>query len=211
VVIPLRAAGTGKTRLQGATREPAAHGQLVLAIQRDAIEAVLVAARRSNTLPGSPIAGVHLVTERAPDGLGQAVHVIADNGGGLNAALRQAAGELAERWPSDGVLAMVADLPALRPQEILDVLDRASNSPTAYVADAQGSGTTMLAARRPRDLDPQFGAGSAGRHEASGCLALAAGPGARQDVDTALDLARCLRLGVGANTAAMLSELQPFG
>jgi 2-phospho-L-lactate guanylyltransferase len=106
---------------------------------------------------------------------------------------------------------MVADLPALRPQEILDVLDGASSCPASYVADAEGTGTTMLAARWPRDLAPQFGPGSAGRHEASGCLALPAGPGARQDVDTALDLGRCLRLGVGANTAAMLSELQPFG
>ena len=213
VLIPLRASGAGKTRLRGATREASAHPDLVRAIQRDAVEAVLAARELALQAGGSDvqIAGIHLVTPEPPPAWDYpGLSVIDDPGGGLNPALTTAAAGLARSSPRDGVLAMVADLPALRPADLLQVLATAAQLPRGFVPDATGSGTTMLASRRPAEFLPRFGAGSAEHHRADGYRRIDAPDGARADVDTADDLQHCLRLGVGEHTAAMLSHLQPF-
>ena len=213
VLIPLRASGAGKSRLRGTTRDERAHPDLVRAIQRDAVEAVLAARQHAMETGGSDvqIAGIQLVTTQPPDDWNYPdLSVIADPGGGLNRALTAAATAIGASDPGDGVLAMVADLPALRSTDLLQVLRAAAQTARGFVADAAGTGTTMLTARRPAEFAPAFGAGSAQRHLSAGYLALPAPDGARSDVDTADDLQHCLRLGVGEHTAAMLSHLQPF-
>lgn len=214
VLIPLRASGAGKSRLRGTTRDDRSHPDLVRAIQRDAVAAVR-AARDLSADPASSdgplIGGIHLVTTQPPDDWGYPdLDVLADLGGGLNKALIAAAAAIGDRCPGDGVLAMVADLPALRASDLLQVLAAAADTAQGFVADAAGTGTTMLAAQRAADFRPAFGAGSAERHRAAGFRPLPAPDGARCDVDTADDLQHCLRLGVGEHTAAMLSHLQPF-
>ena len=65
------------------------------------------------------------------------------------------------------VAAMCADLPSLRTGDLTDALS-AGLTPRWFVADAAGTGTTLLAAgtgRRPR---PALRVGSARRHEESG-------------------------------------------
>jgi 2-phospho-L-lactate guanylyltransferase len=214
VMIPIRPAGTGKTRLRGAT-EAALHADLVQALQRDALEAVLRARQASAVSPGSTageIAGVHVVTDPQRDAdrrrpLPAGVSMIADGGGGLNAALQAGAAALAVLFPGDGIAALVGDLPALTASEFLDVLANAAAVPRGFVADHDATGTTMLLAGPGIALQPQFGPGSAQRHRDSGAVALAAGPGARSDVDTREDLQRCLRLGVGSHTSALVARL----
>ena len=107
---------------------------------------------------------------------------------------------------ADGpVAALSSDLPALRPEELTAALREAATVPRAFVADAAGSGTTLLAVR-DGELDPRFGPGSASAHAAGGAVPLDGDwPGLRQDVDTPADLHAAGWIGVGSRTAAFLS------
>ncbi|MCW2539114.1 MAG: cofC [Frankiales bacterium] len=200
----MKPAAQAKTRLRGATSADANHEQLVRAIQQDTLAAVL-GARAVH----APIAGIHVIAGQLPwpAPFPPDVELVGDAGGGLNAAITAAALLVRQAHPDDGLLAMVADLPALRPAELRQLLLDADGIARAVVIDAAGSGTTMLLAAPGVDLDPQFGLDSARRHQQSGAIALPAEPGLRQDVDTADDLRRCLRLGVGERTAAMIAHL----
>jgi 2-phospho-L-lactate guanylyltransferase len=200
----MKPAALAKSRLRGATSADANHEQLVRAIQQDTLAAVLGARALD-----APIAGVHVIADQLPwpTPLPADVELVGDAGGGLNAAITAAARLVAHEHPHDGLLAMVADLPALRPAELRQLLLSADSVTRGLVIDAAGTGTTMLLAAPGVDLDPQFGLDSASRHEQSGAVALPAEPGLRQDVDTADDLRRCLRLGVGERTAAMIAHL----
>ena len=127
--------------------------------------------------------------------------------GGLNGALAHGAEVAAARGEAT-VLACVGDLPALRPASVRRVLAAAEDGGRAFLADATGVGTTMLAARGV-PLWPQFQGPSAAAHLQSGAVPLAAGalgglPDARHDVDTEADLGLAAELGLGAATAALL-------
>jgi len=202
VVIPIKPAEVAKTRLRGATGAEATHARLVLALQRDTVAAVLAAASLDPT-----VAGVYVLSAEPPEWLAAGVSVLRDLGGGLNAALDTAAADVRARHPGEGVAALVADLPALRAAEFVEVLRAARSHRRSFVPDASGRGTTMLIAGRGQPLDPAFGPDSAIRHRSSGAVELAAGLGARTDVDTAEDLQRCLELGVGSHTAQMVAHL----
>jgi 2-phospho-L-lactate guanylyltransferase len=215
VLVPVRPAGAGKSRLRSATENESAHTGLVRAIQQDALAAVLRA--RADVLASSAwqegvesIAGVYLISAPGVLDVPPGVEILLDAGHGLNAALRGAAEETSRRHPADAVLALVGDLPSLRSAELREIIGQAANHERSFVADASGHGTTMLTARAGLRLEPSFGLESAVRHRAAGAIELSAGPGARQDVDTVEDLRRCLELGVGARTAEILAHLNPF-
>jgi 2-phospho-L-lactate guanylyltransferase len=142
-------------------------------------------------------------------------------GGGLNAALRYGAAELSRRAvarraptrPESGmVVACVGDLPALRPTDVQHALHAAAQHSRSYLADYSGIGTTMLFAQAT-DLDPHFGGRSAAAHKRSGAVALDDGSlpypiaGARRDVDTEVDLADAVRIGVGDATQNLFEPL----
>jgi len=124
---------------------------------------------------------------------------------GLNRALLEGARYARERWPQDGVAALVGDLPALTPSELAGALAAAAEHDTAFVADSVGTGTTLLTARPAARFEPRFGPDSPLRH-AVDAAPLPAGPGLRQDVDTADDLRAALLLGVGPQTLAILTQ-----
>jgi 2-phospho-L-lactate guanylyltransferase len=65
----------------------------------------------------------------------------------------------------------------------------------------------MLTAAPGVSLDPRFGVGSALAHQASGAvpITLADIVSVRRDVDTAADLAHAVQLGVGPETAEVMS------
>jgi 2-phospho-L-lactate guanylyltransferase len=223
VLIPIRADGTGMSRLRGAVTEADIHEQLVRAIQRDTLTSVVRAAKIAATQPRvldpdrqgddaeeTVIAGIHVVSGPDLDDLPAGVEVVPDVGGGLNAALASAATDLAHRFPGDALIAMVADLPSLRPQDFLAVLALAGDVERGFVPDEQGTGTTMLTVTCGQALAPAFGPGSALAHRHSGAVVLAAAASARCDVDTGADLARCLDLGVGPRTAALAGVFRPF-
>ena len=201
VLVPIKHGAPAKTRLRPATREQAQHAELVRAIQLDTLDAVL--ALRNHPLLG----GVFVVSGSPATALPDEVEVLQDAGGGLNPALAAAADELARRFPGDGVAAMVGDLPALRAADLLDVLRRAPTSGRGFVRDADGGGTTLLAAGPGVPLRPLFGPGSARLHLDSGARELDAAASLRCDVDSAADLHRCLQLGAGTLTSRLVAHL----
>lgn len=191
VVIPARALPTAKSRLADAVPDPETHARLVVALRSDTIAAAL--ACRS-------VAHVVLVVDSpctAPD----RVEVLVQASTGLNPALEEGAGFAAAHWPGDGVAALLGDLPALTPIELGAALLAASRVERAFVADASGTGTTLLAARPSVPLQPRFGLDSAARH-ASLATEIPGGPGLHRDVDTLDDLRSALELGVGPATLA---------
>jgi 2-phospho-L-lactate guanylyltransferase len=195
LLVPVKDGRGAKTRL-GAVGA-AARAELMEAFARDAI----TAARRT------PLAEVYLVGD--PDALDPFaseldVTVLPDEGGGdLNQALRNAAARVAR--PDRGTAVMLADLPCLRTEDLAHALARSGR---AFVADAAGTGTTLLIAPAGADLDPRFGPGSAQAHAAGGAVAVAGDLGSlRLDVDTTEDLDRAITFGVGPHTAAALARL----
>ncbi|MCF3964210.1 2-phospho-L-lactate guanylyltransferase, partial [Streptomyces fuscigenes] len=136
--------------------------------------------------------------------------VVGDSpGAGLNAALAHGARAALARRPGAPVAALNADLPALRPAELARVLRRAAAFPRAFLPDAAGIGTTLLAAAPGRELRPAFGGPSRSRHASGGAveIALAEVDSVRQDVDTASDLRTAAALGLGPHTARVYTAL----
>lgn len=128
-----------------------------------------------------------------------------DPGAGLNAALDHGAALLRGDDDALGVATVSADLPSLRPADLTAVL--AATAARAFVADAAGTGTTVLAAAPGHPLRPQYGPGSQRRHAASGAVQLAGAAGVQRDVDTPADLRDALALGVGPRTAEVVLAL----
>jgi 2-phospho-L-lactate guanylyltransferase len=199
VVVPAKRLVAAKTRLTPLTDElPAGHRALVLALLADTV----AAARQS------PAVGLVLVVTDEPQAAAVVTalgaHTVGDEpDSGLNAALAHGARQARRRAPGP-VAALSSDLPALRPAELTAALQAAAAVPRAFVADAEGTGTTLLAVR-DGELGPRFGPGSAAAHAAGGALPLAGDwPGLRQDVDTPGDLHAAYRHGVGPRTTGLL-------
>ncbi|GAB2708333.1 2-phospho-L-lactate guanylyltransferase [Nocardia thraciensis] len=195
----------------------------------------LVLAMLSDTVTAAVAAGLGSVTVVTPDDevaaavreLGAAVHpdptdlAGSANGDlarpddaarrptdGLNVALTAAAAAVREHHGPVELLALQADLPALCPGELSDMLASAPPG-RAIVADHAGHGTAALLVRDGlAPLDPLFGPDSARRHIASGAKDLEGDwPGLRLDVDTEDDLHRASALGVGPATATVLRTI----
>ncbi|RFU87397.1 2-phospho-L-lactate guanylyltransferase [Streptomyces triticagri] len=197
LVIPLKPLTRAKSRLAGAARA-ALRPSLALAFAQDTVAAALAcpAVRDVVVVTDDALASRELAALGART-------VRDEPAGGLNAALAHGAHTARALHPGTPVAALNADLPALRPAELLRVLHSASAIPRSFLADAAGIGTTLLAAADGTPLAPAFGGPSRARHLATGAheLALTDVPGARQDVDTWEDLAAALELGVGPRTA----------
>ncbi|WP_217246753.1 2-phospho-L-lactate guanylyltransferase [Streptomyces sp. AC602_WCS936] len=203
LVVPVKPLARAKSRLSDTAHDGVRPG-LALAFAQDTVTAALACPE---------VADVAVVTDDARAGrelakLGAGV-VPDEPGGGLNAALAHGAAVVRARRPARPVAALNADLPALRPAELARVLAAASEFPRAFLADAAGIGTTLLAAAPGRELTPAFGSDSRSRHRASGAveLRLREVDSVRQDVDTGGDLRAALALGVGPRTAAVAARL----
>ncbi|MFE3793769.1 2-phospho-L-lactate guanylyltransferase [Nocardia tengchongensis] len=211
-VIAVKSLGLAKSRLADGLA-PEYRPRLVLAMLEDTVTAaVATPAIASVTVvtPDPTVAGV----VRA---LGARVHpepeVIAPHTSGLNAALAAGAEGVRRAHGSVDLLALQADLPALRAAELGELL-RSARHHRSVVTDHDGSGTVALLVRGGGDdplnaaLNPLFGPDSARRHIAGGAVeVLGEWPGLRQDVDTAADLERAVALGVGRATSALLREI----
>lgn len=210
LVVPVKPLTKAKSRLRGAADggigEPRAHARLAMALLRDTIDAVRAtpAVRHLLVVSSDPVVAAELGVfgiDVAPDGPVP----------GLNPAYERGAALLRARDPATAVGALQADLPALRPDELGEAVDAAlalfaSGARRAFVADAEGTGTTFLLAAPGVVLDPLFGAGSARRHDRSGAHPLLGEwPGLRRDVDTAADLREAEALGVGEHTSCALA------
>lgn len=198
VVIPVKGS-TGKSRLEHPDR-----AELATAIALDTIDAVCrtgnVAEVVVVTADGELALRVVSDARTAPRPL---VRVVPDPGGGLNPAI--AAG-LAAVEPARHRAALLGDLPALHPADLHAALAHAAALERTYVPDAEGTGTTLIAALPGVPLEPAFGDGSAARHADAGFAILDVPPTSslRRDVDTADQLRAAAGLGLGARTAALL-------
>lgn len=198
LVVPVKRLTLAKTRLQ-VLGEPLRQ-ELALAFAADVVLAALAC---------PVVARVVVVTDdtRVRQVLGAlGAEVVADSpDAGHNAALDHAAALLP---PTLGAAALSADLPSLTAGDIDAALAQVLTG-RGFVTDADGSGTTLLAAAPGVALRPSFGARSREEHLASGAAELEAHARLRLDVDTPEDLAAALGLGVGESTAAVLRRMGP--
>lgn len=193
LILPVKDWSRAKTRL--VPPYPVTNAALAGAFARDVLTAALACRR---------VARVYVVTADADFPPEPAIPLPDEGGGDLNAALTRA--ESRVRAECDlPVAALCADLPCLTPEDLEAGLDGVGGSSRWFVADAEGTGTTLLAAAPGTALAPAFGPRSAERHRGSGAAAVpAAVPTLRRDVDTADDLTAAVRLGLGRATAALL-------
>jgi len=195
LLVPVKTLTLAKSRLT--VSRPDHREPLMRAFALDAIAAAWSSAA---------VAEVYVVTDEPGFEVGGAIRLADEGNGDLNRALHHASVQVRLLHPDRGVAAMCADLPCLLADD-LDGALAAGMTPRWFVADASGSGTTLLAAAPGVDLDPHFGPGSARRHEESGASPVrAALPTLRRDVDTEPDLVDATSLGVGRHTALALSE-----
>lgn len=209
VIVPVKDARIGKSRL--AATVPGAGEQLRRAIAEDTVAAVVQAVGPQATVvvTSDPVLG--------PRWSSQGVTVCPDPAGGLNAAialgLRVAAEGAAERaavareapGAAPRLAALLGDLPALQPADLLEALAEASTHSQSFVPDQQGTGTVL---RCGPAFTPRFGPASAAAHEADGAVRLPLElPRLRTDVDDRESLLRAGALGVGPHTQSALNRL----
>ncbi|QEW04460.1 2-phospho-L-lactate guanylyltransferase [Microbacterium lushaniae] len=197
VIVPVKPATVGKTRLADAAVDRAA---LARAIALDTIAAAAGATR---------VARVVVVTDdqeliRAATGTPRVEIVREVDAAGLDAAIAlgaQAAGQGAPR------AALLGDLPALRSVDLDAALGAAGSVERGLVPDAEGTGSTLVTARPGAVWTTAFGEDSAARHRLLGCTDLDVPEDStlRRDVDTPAQLAAAEALGLGPRTAALLS------
>lgn len=194
-MLPVKHAELAKSRLA-----PAAgidRSQLARAIALDSLQAAstCTAVGRLVVVTSDPV--VAAAASRVAD-------VVADPGSGLLGAIRAGVHQARARDAAGPLAVLLADVPALRPPDLAVALNRCGRHAAAFVPDAEGTGTVLLAATVPARLSPAFGPGSADRHEASGAVRLDLDlPSLRRDVDTWEALQQALALGVGPATAAV--------
>jgi 2-phospho-L-lactate guanylyltransferase len=181
----------------------------------------LVLAMLSDTVTAAIAAGIGSVTVVTPDPevstlirtLGGTAYpdptAGADIADSLNLALAAGADAVRRTHGVVDLLALQADLPALRPDELSGMLATAPDRGRALVADHTGRGTAALLVRDgAAPLAPLFGPDSARRHVDSGAKNLdGEWPGLRLDVDTAEDLNAAVLLGAGPATTALLRDI----
>lgn len=209
VVIPVKAFAVAKSRL-GPAVPAEARAALARAFALDTIAAARAAKGVGRIVVvtgeidlGSPLPDrVELVRE--PESAGP------DTGaGGLTAAIDAGidhvrADDLAP------VAVLLGDLPSLRASELEFALGAAARHPLAFIADADGTGTTLVTAAVGVPMRPAFGEQSASRHREAGFADLSGSAPfttLRRDVDTVEALGHALRLGVGPCTAEAVAAL----
>lgn len=200
LIVPVKGQLSAKSRLHppaGVARSDLAH-----AFALDTITAAVAS---------MPPAHLIVVTSDEPTATfvrDQGGLVIADDGDGLNSAIRQGI-RYVERVLGLGPTAiLLGDIPTLRPQDLVNALSACAAHPRALVPDASGTGTVLLSALSPRDLHPRFGPDSAREHSRD-CVRLDLNlPALRTDVDDDQALRHAVAIGVGRHTAVVLRLAQ---
>lgn len=206
VLVPVKPPAVAKSRL-GPLGDPA-RAELAAAFAMDAVAAALDCPAVARVLAVTD--DFRLATALRDAGADVVPDGVSDD---LNGTLAQAAAELARRDPRLRLAALCADLPALRPEDLERALAAAPADAMGFVADADGSGTTLVTAPALQSFDPRFGEGSADAHRSAGAqeIELADIPSLRRDVDTPDDLVAALELGVGPRTSLVSSVLRRPG
>lgn len=132
-----------------------------------------------------------------------------DDGGGLSSAINNGLSRCNDEGRGN-VLVLLGDLPCLTPEQINLFLEIGSSHETAFLSDAEGTGTTMWMRTSLGAIPPQFGIRSRAKHRESGVFEIVGETfiGARRDVDTEVNLWDAVRIGVGSATEAALANAQ---
>ncbi len=213
-VVPVKTMAAAKRRLSPVL-SAAERAGLAAAMARDVLA----------SLAGQPgLDGVWLCAPADPsaEALAQAagVDLLAEvDGGGLNAAIGQAARQLANQG-ADDLLIVHGDLPLLGPVEVAAFIAahrrRAPAPQVTLCSDRHGVGTNLLAWRPLSSFTPAYGPDSLARHQA---LARAAGvpvqiqniPVGRFDIDEPADLMALLNQDHGDRGRHSLAYLYGRG
>jgi 2-phospho-L-lactate guanylyltransferase len=200
IIVPVKQTRYAKTRLTGF--DAGTRRALAIAFALDTVAAAL-ACRDVDT--------VTVVTndESADRFREVGADVIPDHpDAGLNPALVYAGQHSRKRRPEAPLAAISSDLPALRADDLSRAF-AASDAAGWFVADAQGVGTTMMAARSGSPWRPQFGPHSRAAHREAGLeeVMLSGLERLRRDVDTPVDLWDATRLGLGAATRELIAAV----
>lgn len=197
VIVPVKPAEAGKTRLRDAAAGGAA---LARAIALDTVIAAAAASEVARVIVVTDDAEIAAALKRTKN-----VRVVAEGEArGLDAAVATGASEAGNECYR---AALLGDLPALRPRELDAALRAAASLERAVVADAEGTGSTLVTARAGATWLSAFGDDSFSRHQLLGCTALDVPreSSLRRDVDTADQLDEAEALGVGPRTSAVLA------
>lgn len=206
VVVPVKPPALGKSRLEAPGADRAA---LADAIARDTVDAVARASRVAEVVVVTAGSGWPQHAAEDADAPARArpsgpIRVVNETEpAGLNAAIRLGLAAIDRGLPR---AVLLGDLPALRASDLDAALALAGAARLGLVADAEGTGSTLITARAGIALVPAFGADSAHAHRAAGHVDLGVAPDStlRRDVDTAEQLRAAAALGLGPRTSALL-------
>lgn len=199
VLVPVKPPAVGKSRLLGLDAD--VRRALAEAFAQDTVSACQSAGSVAQVLAVTD--DVRFSTVLAALGADTIPDGVTDD---LNGTLRQAAAEARRRWPELTPVALCADLPALRAEDLDAALSSVVLPHPSFVPDAAGTGTTLYVAGYD-EFDPRFGPGSRDAHLDAGADELADVPvSLRRDVDDVDDLRAAVALGVGPRTAAVIPE-----
>lgn len=197
LVMPVQSAERAKSRLMAP--DGVDHDVLARAIAADALTAV-----RNCPLVGHRVVVTSDVVV-GPAAARLADDVVPDAGTGLGTAVTAGVARAQRVAPQGPVGVLLPDLPALTPLDLTVALEAAAEHRSAFVPDAEGTGTVLLTAASIAELRPAFGVGSAARHNALGAVRLDLDlPRLRCDVDTADGLQAAAALGLGPRTSSVL-------
>ncbi|WP_322410189.1 2-phospho-L-lactate guanylyltransferase [Microbacterium invictum] len=196
VVVPVKGTTRGKSRLSvdGVDRVALARAialdTVAAAASCPQVEKVIVVTDEA-TLPlhAADIPGLRFI----PEG----------DARGLNAAIAAGMAAAGEGMPR---AALLGDVPALRGEDLGVALRAAASVDRGVVADAEGTGSTLVTARAGVPWESAFGDGSFAAHRALGCAVLEVPDDStlRRDVDTADQLRDAAAIGLGERTSAVL-------
>lgn len=204
VVIPVKGLTHAKSRMGETLLAP---GTLAQAFLLDVLESVTASASVQEVIVAT---GDPVVTELAQS-YGA---TIADDTGrpGINAAVMGAALTCAVSTP---LAVVVSDLPRLTSTALDLVMAAAERNAVSFVADLEGTGTTIWLAESNAHLPPLFGTDSRAMHRAAGAVDLVEAVGesyasrilaARCDADTFADLTDPALPPLGRHTRAVLDS-----
>ncbi|CAN5205418.1 2-phospho-L-lactate guanylyltransferase [soil metagenome] len=192
IIIPVKGGASAKSRLLPADLALAraiALDTIAAAVGASLVSRVIVPTSDAEMVDAVTDLGAHPLLESAPRGIAAAIDL----------ALADVSGDRA---------VLLGDLPALRPEDLDAALALAAAHPATFVADDEGTGTTLVTARGGVPFVSAFGEGSAQAHRELGLVELpvAAASRLRHDVDTAAQLAAAEQLGLGAFSRAVRAD-----
>lgn len=197
IVVPVRGGLVGKSRLHSIEGQPLSETdrmELAAAMAADTVSAALAA----DVGPVAVLTADPAVVEAVTD-LG--ARTLPDHGTGLNAELEGALAQVPSSW---GAIALLGDLPALRPPDLRAAVGQVAAAGRAYVLDWEETGTTLVGyAPGETERHLAFGPASGARHAGLGLAPIGAAlERLRCDVDTPQAWQRAMALGTGPATAA---------